>query len=147
MKSFNIKCDWKGWEKMYAHTCSIASGVEIMPPHRVTRARERQEAHRTTSSCSIWSAMALIWGLLMRIALMKSWQWTRSTHQKTCTGIWEQNLRGSMFLPVTKLGRNSGGVWMTENDWQIEMKILKQNNKWIYMLPGNKQKEINKDKT
>lgn len=61
-------------KQVHAHTCSMASGVEIMPPHRVTRARERQEAHRTTSSCSIWSAMALIWGLLMRIALMKSWQ-------------------------------------------------------------------------
>lgn len=54
------------------HTCNMASGVEIMPPQRVTRARARELAHLATSSCSIWSAIALIWGLLIRMALMKS---------------------------------------------------------------------------
>lgn len=54
-------------------TCNIASGVEIMPPHRVTLARARELAHRTTSSCSIWSAIARIWGLLILMARIKSW--------------------------------------------------------------------------
>lgn len=53
-------------------TCSESSGVEIIPPHRLTRARGKELAHRNTSSLSIWSAIARIAGFETRIARIKS---------------------------------------------------------------------------
>lgn len=55
-------------------TCKISSGVEIMPPHLVTLALVSELLHRTTSSLSIWSAIALIVGFDIRIALIKSFK-------------------------------------------------------------------------
>lgn len=53
-------------------TCRSSSGVEIIPPHLVTLARGRVADHRTTSSLSIWSVIALIAGLETPMALIKS---------------------------------------------------------------------------
>lgn len=53
-------------------TCNMSSGVEIIPPQRVTRARVRELDHRTTSSRSISSASARIVGFDTRIARIKS---------------------------------------------------------------------------
>lgn len=40
----------------FAHTCSITSGVDIIPPHLVTRALDRELLHLDTSSLSMFSA-------------------------------------------------------------------------------------------
>lgn len=66
---------WKEkWEKSIAFqlTCKASSGVEIIPPQRVTRARANELLQRTTSSRSIWSAIALIAGFDTRIARINS---------------------------------------------------------------------------
>lgn len=44
----------------------------MIPPQRRIRARVRELDHRTTSSRSIWSAMALMAGLQLLMARMKS---------------------------------------------------------------------------
>lgn len=52
--------------------CRASSGVEIIPPQRVTRARANVLLQRTTSSRSIWSAIARIAGFETRIARISS---------------------------------------------------------------------------
>lgn len=59
---------------VWKHTCNMSSGVEIIPPHRVTRARVKEVDHLTTSSRSISSAIALIDGFDTRMALIKSFK-------------------------------------------------------------------------
>lgn len=58
--------------KLITFTCSESSGVEIIPPQRVTRALGNELDHLSTSSLSIWSAIARMAGFETRIALMKS---------------------------------------------------------------------------
>ena len=55
-------------------TCSTASGVEIIPPQRVTLAADNDPAQRTTSSFSISDWISRTRGLATRIARMYSWK-------------------------------------------------------------------------
>lgn len=72
LKTFVSSLSSREFARVITYTWSESSGVEIIPPQRVTRALGKEFDHRNTSSRSIWSAIARIAGLETRIALIKS---------------------------------------------------------------------------
>lgn len=79
-------------------TCSTSSGVEIMPPQRVTLARGNVLLHRTTSSRSIWSAIARMAGLLTHIARTNSLNSCNSRFSSLIAKCW--SLSSDFIWPI-----------------------------------------------